>query len=135
MTGRVHNLLQVGTTGRTDEVDLSRGVDLVGEDVLCECLADSLVEANKQLSQCLAIAAPEHGQRVMIVGGHGDAADGIHFAEGDFAVVYELGDMRQRHDFDSGVLGWAWVYAAGWFTTDRFGAAFHGSSSSMRVMG
>lgn len=42
-------------------------------------------------------------QGVILVGSHGDAADGIHFAEGDFAIVDEPGDVGQGQEVDSRV--------------------------------
>ena len=59
-----------------DASDLSRGIDLVGENVIVESLGDRLVEAGEQLGQGLAPVAHQHCQGVVLVGGHGDAADG-----------------------------------------------------------
>src|ERR1039457_285144 len=53
-----------------------RGIDFVGEDVVFECLGDGLIEADEQMGQGLALAAHEHSQGVVLVGGHGDAAEG-----------------------------------------------------------
>ena len=88
------------------------------------------------MGQSLAVAAHQHSQGVVFIGGHGDAADGVHFADGDFAIVDELGDVRQGQEVDHGVaIDWPLLYAATWFAGDRLGATFHGSNSSMRVMG
>jgi hypothetical protein len=115
---------------------LSGRVYFFDEDVVLECLGEGLIEAGEQLGQCLALAAHEHGQGVVLIAGHGDAADGVHFAEGDFAVVDELGDVRQGEKVDHGVaVAWPLLYAAAWFAGDRLGETFPGSNSSMRVMG
>jgi len=127
---------EMDTTGCVDASSLSRGIDFVGEDVVFECLDDGLIETGQQLGQSLALAAHEHRQGVVLVGGHGDAADRVHLSERDFAIVDELGDVRQGQEVDHGVaIDWPLLYAAAWFASDRLGATFHGSNSSMRDMG
>ena len=106
--------LEVGTTGYMDRAGLTCGIDFVGEDVIVKRFGDGLVEPGQQLGQGLAVAAHQHGQGVVPVGGHGDTADGIHFAESDLTVIDELGDMRQGQEIDCGVAVGCWfLYAAG----------------------
>jgi hypothetical protein len=46
-------------------------------DVFGERFVDGLIEAGEQLGQDFARTADQHGQAVMSVGGHGDAANRI----------------------------------------------------------
>ncbi len=73
----------------------SAGVDLVGIDIFVESFGDGLIKPSEQLGEGFAIAAAEHGQGVVAVIGHGDTADRIHFANGDFSLGDQIRDVRQ----------------------------------------
>src|ERR1017187_5800727 len=74
---------------------LGRGVDLVGEDVFSEGLGDGQVEPGQQLGQGFTMAPHQHGQAVVVIIGHSNAADGANHADGDFTVIEQLRDIWQ----------------------------------------
>ncbi len=83
------------------------GIDLVGEDVLCEGEGHGKIEALEQLEEGLALAADEHGEAVRAVDCGGDAAHRFEHAEGDLSVVDQVGEMRQKVVIDGGLLLYA----------------------------
>jgi hypothetical protein len=88
------------------------------------------------LSQRLTITTPKHGDTMTTLSGDSNTSDRRHDPDRDLAAVNKVGDVGQAGKIDRGVLSvWTLVYAAGWFATDRLGATFHGSNSSMRRMG
>jgi hypothetical protein len=100
-------------------------------------LVDSLVEAGEQLKQTLTTAAHQHGVIAVFIGGGGDASDRAQRADGDLAVVDQLRDVGKRQCGHGTVglgLGFRFLFytlACGGTLATRF----HGSNSSMRLMG
>ena len=96
-----------------------------------------MVEAREELGEGFVLAANEHGEAAMFVGGSGDAADGFEDAERDLAVVDEAREVGQKlcdRVFAYGALAYgALAYAA--IAFGGFFAMCQGSSSSMRLTG
>jgi len=91
-----------------------------------------MVEAREELGEGFVLAANEHGEAAMFVGGSGDAADGFEDAERDLAVVDEAREVGQKlcdRVFAYGALAYAAIAFGGFF------AMCQGSSSSMRLTG
>ena len=110
-------------------------VDFVSEDVFCEGKSDGVVKTGQQLSERLVLATHEHGDGGMLVSGGGYAACRVDDADGDFAILDEVGEVGQ--EIRDRVAGWFWtlLQAASWFTRSRLRAKFQGKSSSMRQIG
>ena len=64
-------LASLGKPGR------GRLINFVGVDIFGERFVDGLVETGEQLGQGFVLAADQHGQAIMSVGGHSDTADRI----------------------------------------------------------
>jgi len=72
------------------------GVDLVGIDIFIESFGDGLIKPGQQLREGSSLAAAEHGQAVVAVGGNGDAADLDTFRLWwDFSLGDQIRDVRQ----------------------------------------
>jgi hypothetical protein len=89
--------MELGTPGRR--------VDFVGVDVLGERFIDGLVEADEQLCKSLVRTAGQHGQAVVSIGGHGDAANRNYHPDGDFAIGNQVRDVGKVLRNDWGVGG------------------------------
>lgn len=103
--------LEVDTTSVRFDLLFGFGalVDRVGEDVFGEGKSDCVVEAGQQLRQRFVLAANEHRDRRMFVGGGGHAAYRVEDADRDFAILDEAGEVGQ--EIGDRVAG------AGWFGT------------------
>jgi len=113
-----------------------RWIDLIGEDVFVDGLADGPVEASQQLPQSLAAMTNQHRQAAIFIGGGGDATDRVQPAEGDIAVLDQLRDVGQQGRKVGGVLHYGLlIQAAGSITGDALAARFQGNNSSMRRIG
>jgi len=72
------------------------GIDFVGEDTQSECFIDGLIEADEELQQGLAATANQHGVGAVFVGGGSNATNGAQPADGDIAILDQLGDVGKR---------------------------------------
>ncbi len=91
-----------------------------------------MIEALEQLCDSFVLAANEHGEAAMLVGGDSGATDRVEDAERDLAIVDEVGEVGQKlcdQVFAYGTLAYAAIAFGGFF------AMFQGSSSSMRLTG
>ena len=79
-------------------------LELFCVDVFGERFVDGLVQSGEQLGEGFAGTADQHGQAIMSVGGHGDAANRIEHANRDFAVTNQLRDVGQVCRNDWGVV-------------------------------
>ena len=73
-----------------------RWIDLIGEDVFVDGLADGPVEASQQLPQSFAAMTNQHRQAAIFIGGGGDATDRVQPAESDITVLDQLRDVGQQ---------------------------------------
>jgi hypothetical protein len=71
------------------------GIDLVGEDVVGESLANRSIQPSQQLGHGFAIVPSQHGHAVIFIVGHSHASDGANYANGDFPVLAQLRDIRK----------------------------------------
>jgi len=91
-----------------------------------------MVEAREELGEGFVLAANEHGEAAVFVGGDSGATDRVEDAERDLAVVDEAGEVGQKlcdWVFVGGLLAYAATALRGFF------AMCQGSSSSMRLTG
>ena len=122
-------------TGRKEESALSLGVDLIGEDVFADGFANGLVKTDQQLSQQFAVTASQHGTAAATYASHRDASDRLHDSKGDLALVDEISDIGQAGWINGDEVKVGPLAYAGLFISNRRGATFHGSNSSMRGIG
>src|SRR5436305_12567616 len=71
-------------------------IDLVGEDTQSERLVDGLVKASEQLKQAFTTTTNQHGVGAIFIRGGGDTTHRAQHAEGDVAVLDQLGDIGKR---------------------------------------
>ena len=71
----------------------SGAVDLVGSFSVVVVRGDGFVESLEQRTERFAVAAHEHGHRVVAIGGGCRAVDGVELAEGDLAAVLDQYSM------------------------------------------
>jgi len=91
-----------------------------------------MVEAREELGEGFVLAANEHGEAAVFVGGDSGATDRVEDADGDRAILEEAGEVGQKlcdWVFVGGLLAYAATALRGFF------AMCQGSSSSMRWMG
>src|SRR5579862_1030198 len=110
-----------------------RPVDLVGELIRIPSEINGSIEALEQLLQCFPGPPLQHGQGVVVVIGDGHTCDRMERTQRDLsAVVDQRGDVRQHKAVAGAELG---DYAAWRSSSAAALARFHGSSSSIRLIG
>ncbi len=91
-----------------------------------------MVEAREELGEGFVLAANEHGEAAVFVGGDSGATDRVEDAERDLAIVDEVREVEPKL-CDRVFAGGAFAYAA--IAFGGFFAMCQGSSSSMRLTG
>src|SRR6516162_797281 len=107
-------------------LEASGWVHLVDGSVAFGCAGDGFIEAVQQFEHGLAFSSSEHRVASVVVGSSRDAADGRYFTESDRAASGEEPlDVGQCRGGYAARLGAVWTART----------TFHGSNSSMRLIG